>query len=477
MSEAAARVARNAATRAGAEAAGKVASLVLMAVLARMEGPVGLGTLVLALAWAELAVTVIDLGFDRYLMRRVARDRSGLDELFFNVLRLKAVRAVPVLGAVAVMAFVVYEGATRWTLLLLCGALLLDSVSYTLASVFTAIERMAPVAVVLLCQRLISAAVGAVALVAGLGVVGVGMAYLLASAVAVALGFTLLAREAGLPRRWCPAAPRRELRRQAVPFAAQEVLAVGITRVDALLLSALASSAVVGYYGAAYRLFEATLLVSNALVAAFAAMFAYLGREAARAAFGRAVKLMLVILTPCAVALAVLAAPLLRLAFGDGFGPAAGALRVLAPTAVVLGVALITLSLVVSRGDARASARSFAIALGVNLTLNLALIPPLGAEGAALAMLATESVLAILLLRRARGLVGGLPVAQVLGGPFAAGTAMAAVMLPLAGVPAVALALGGGTYLAVVAAVEFRLWPEDAIVFRNLLRRRVAQAR
>ena len=36
-----------------------------MAVLARAEGPVGMGTLVLALAWAELAVTAIDLGFDR----------------------------------------------------------------------------------------------------------------------------------------------------------------------------------------------------------------------------------------------------------------------------------------------------------------------------------------------------------------------------------------------------------------------------
>ncbi len=237
MSEAAARVARNAATRAGAEAVGKVLSLVLIAVLARAEGPVGMGTLVLALAWAELAVTAIDLGFDRYLMRCVARDRSTLDELFFNVLRLKALRAVPVLGAVAAMAFIAYDGATRATLLLLCGALLLDSVGYTLASVFTALERMGPVAATLLGQRVISAALGAAALAAGFGVVAVGAAYLVASAVAVVLGFALLGRTTAMPRLTFPAAPRRELRRQAVPFAAQEVLAVGITRVDALLLS------------------------------------------------------------------------------------------------------------------------------------------------------------------------------------------------------------------------------------------------
>ena len=342
---------------------------------------------------------------------------------------------------------------------------------------FTALERMTPVAGALLCQRLISAAVGAVALAAGLGVVAVGAAYLLASAVAVTLGFAFLARVAGVPRWWFPRAERSELRRHAAPFAAQEVLAVGITRVDALLLSVLASSAVVGLYGAAYRLFEATLLVSSALVPAFAAMFAYLAPDAARAAFARSLKLMLVLLAPCAVVLAILPGPLLRLAFGDGFGAAVGALRVLAPTAVVLGVVLITLSLVVSRGDPRASVRAFALALGANVVLNLSLIPPLGATGAALAMLGTESVLAVALLRRAHRLVGGLPVVQILGGPLTAAMAMAPVMLPLAGTPVAALILGGAVYLAVVAAVELRLWPDDAGTVRDLLRRRVAQAR
>ncbi len=206
-------------------------------------------------------------------------------------------------------------------------------------------------------------------------------------------------------------------------------------------------------------------------------MFAYLGPAAAQAAFARAVKLMLVLSVPRVTGPRRAGGTALGLAFGAGFGPAAGALRVLAPTAVVLGVALITLSLVVSREDARAAVRSFAVALGVNIALNLSLIPTLGAEGAALAMLGTESALVVLLLGRARRLVGGLPAAQVLGGPVAAGIAMAIVMVPLAGVPVAALAVGAATYLTVVTAVELRLWPDDAGVVLDLLRRRVAQAR
>lgn len=469
------RVAHNTAVRAGAEALGKVASLGLMAVLARQEGPRGLGVLVLALAWAELAVTAIDLGFDRYLLRCVARDRSELAALFWNVLRLKAVRAVPVLTLVIAIGWIAYGATTRWTLVAVCGALLLDSVQYTLASVFAAVERLAPAAGALLCQRLVAAAAGVAALAAGLGVVAVAVAYLIASATAVAVSAALLARTVDIPRPSFPAEARERLRRHALPYAMQEVLAVGITRTDALLLAALASPVVVGIYGAAYRLLEATLLVSNALVSAFVAMFSYLPEADAAAAFQRAIKLLLILLAPAAVTLALLAEPLLQFAFGASFDGAAAPLRVLAGTAVVLGVVMMSLALVVSREDPRASVRPFAAALTFNIVLNLILIPGLGATGAGVAMLSTECLLAGLLLRRARRILGPLRLVQIAAGP-ATGAAAMAVVLTAAPDPALgALGLGLLAYGAGLALVERRLWPEDARLLRIAVRQAVAR--
>lgn len=469
------RVAHNTTVRAGAEAVGKVASLGLMAVLAREEGPRGLGVLVLALAWAELAITAVDLGFDRYLVRRVARDRGELEPLFWNTLRLKAVRAVPVLAGVNVVGWIAYDATTQWTLLVLCGALLLDSVQYTLASVFAAIERMAPAAGALLCQRLVAAAAGVTALMLGFGVVAVAIAYIIASAAAVACSFAMLARTVGIPRPTFPLEARERLRRNALPYAMQELLAVGITRTDALLLAALAGPVVVGIYGAAYRLFEATLLVSNALVSAFVAMFSYLSGTDAAAAFQRAIKLVLVLLAPATVALALLAEPLLQFAFGDSFDAAAAPLRALAGTAIVLGVVMMTLALVVSREDPRASVRPFAAALTANVALNLALIPGLGATGAGLAMLATECLLAGLLLRRARRILGPLQLGQIAAGPLTGATAMALV---LAAVPRPALgglALALLAYVAGLALIERWLWPEDARLLRVAVRHAVAR--
>ena len=50
-------------------------------------------------------------------------------------------------------------------------------------------------------------------------------------------------------------------------------------RADVLLLAALASDAVVGIYGSAYRLFEATTFIDVALAGAFTAMYTYLGHD------------------------------------------------------------------------------------------------------------------------------------------------------------------------------------------------------
>jgi O-antigen/teichoic acid export membrane protein len=400
--------------------------------------------------------------------------------MFFNVLRLKAVRAVPVFAVVVVgTAAVGYDSTTRAAVLILFGATLLDSVSYTIAAVFTAHERGQLTATVLVVQRLTSAAVGGTALLLGGGVLAVALAYAIASVVGVAIGTALLRRHIGRPARVMPAEPRADLRRNSIPFAAQEVFAVGITRVDTVLLSALAAASVVGFYGAAYRLFESTLLITNALVAAFAAMFTYLTRDgtpSVTVVYGRAVWLTLALMTPCAVVFGVLAEPLLALLFGAGFDGAAGPLRVLAVTALLLGVVLISLSLVVSRRRPGAIVPWFGVALAVNVVLNLALIPPLDATGAALGMLGTELLLAIGMVRLAVQQVGRLPLLRIVGAPLAGAAVMAPVAAALAWSLPLALVAGASAYAAVLVAVEAKVSPEDLRVARGMARRRLSTA-
>lgn len=482
---AASRVVRNSSLRAAAELVGKFSTLALMVVLAREEGPTGLGIFVFALAWSELTAVPIEMGFDRHLMRLIARDRGQLASSFFNVLALKGARAVPVVAVSWLVAVLVYEGDTRAAIILLTLAFLLDTVRDSVVAVFTAHERADLVGLVLVAQRLLSGALGLAVLLLGYGVVGVAAVYVVASGAAVGVALALFARRIGMPRVALPRAPRRALQRHSLAFAGQEVLSAGMARLDVLLLSVFATQAVVGLYGGAYRLLEATLFISTALLGSFSPMFTYLDEHSEptiHAAFSRAVKLSFCLLLPCGIALGTLPRPILELFYGPEFGDAAGALRVLAPTVVILGNVLLTGSLIASRLSPRLLLRSFIVAFTVNLVGNLVLIPLLGATGAALAMLLCEVVLGVILLRIVVRAVGRPAVAPTLGSAAVAGLAMAAVLLLLPGPVLAVLAAGSVVYGLVFVLVERRVAPEDlrfatAMVRGRLRGRRAAAIR
>jgi O-antigen/teichoic acid export membrane protein len=474
---AAGRVVRNTTLRAVGELVGKFASLALLAVLAREEGPAGLGVLVFALAWCELATAPIEMGFDRYFLRRVAADRAEFQGGYFNVITLKLARAMPVVAVSWLLVWALgYDEDTRLAVFVLTGAFLLDSFSYTTFAAFNAVERGDLVGLTLMVQRLLSGAVGVTLVLIGFGVVAVTFAYLGAALIAFALAVGLLARHVERPRAVRPPGPRRELRRRSIPFAAQELLAVGIARLDAVLLSLLATQSVVGLYGAAYRLLEATLFIPTALQGAFAAMFTYLddrSEPTIRTAFGRSIKLALALLTPCAVPLAVLPADILELFFGGDFRQAELALRLLAPTVVLLGIVLLAGSLIASRLDPRRLVVVFGVALVVNVAMNAALIPPLEEAGAALAMLVTEVTFAVLTLRISLKAVGGMDVTATLAAPVIGGAAMAAVLVLLAGTLPLALIAGGAAYLTAFALAEWRLARSDFDFMVEMLRSRL----
>ncbi len=105
---------RNTGVRGAAEVVGKLATFLLFAVLAREVGQSGVGAFVFAFAFLGLCMVPIALGCDSYMLREVAKDRTAADRLFFNVIALKLVMAVPVLAlCFAGVVALGYDGRTR----------------------------------------------------------------------------------------------------------------------------------------------------------------------------------------------------------------------------------------------------------------------------------------------------------------------------------------------------------------------------
>lgn len=463
--------------RSTSEVAGRLASLLLFAVAGHVLGVDGLGAFVFAVAFLGFVMVPVDLGLDRYMVRAIARERSSSDHLFFNAFVLKLALAPPVFGVALIGLGILGHNHQAWlTTLALAPGVLCDSLARTQYSLFMGYERNGPPSLADATQRICSAVLGIAALELGFGVVSLGITYSIGSLIGVMIGFVLLPRTIGLPARNVSRSSWRGLASRSLPFATQDIFTVLLARVDVLLLALIATQAAVGIYGAAYRLFESTIFVAYALAGAYAAMFTYLrpdGEPPLRSAFQRSIKLVLVLLTPVAVAFAVLGGPICRLIYGESFASAGTPLAILGPAVVLLGIVTLSTSLMVSRENPRKMIPVTAAMAAINVGLNLALIPAYGASGAAAAMLATEVIFATWILRMATRAVGSLQWVPTAAGALAAAATMTLVTLALHNTLVAALLCGLGAYLLVLYAVERLLSPGDVeLLTRVMLRRR-----
>src|SRR5205085_2388033 len=112
-------------------------------------------------------------------------------------------------------------------------------------------------------------------------------------------------------------------------------------RIDVILLSKLAAPTVVGWYGAAYRLFDTLVflpgIVSSAILYPILARLALADRSDLRRALDKGLGVLLMIGVPLCTGLFVLAEPIIQFVYGRSeFLPAAPALRWLAVALIIL---------------------------------------------------------------------------------------------------------------------------------------------
>jgi O-antigen/teichoic acid export membrane protein len=261
--------------------------------------------------------------------------------------------------------------------------------------------------------------------------------------------------------------------REAAPFGVQDVFSVALFRLDAVMLSLIASQNAVGRYGAAYRAFEATFFVSISLAGAFIAMYTYLGPDtepSVQSVFERSMKACVASLMPITIVFAALSGPVARALFGAHVH-AATSLRLLAPCVVTLGIVTLAVALYVSRRSPQPMVWVTGAMALLNVVLNLVLIPSLEDRGAAIAMTATEIVYAVVALVMAARVLGGVNWLGMLGGPAAASAVMVVPALVFGNSLVVGVAASLGAYLVALLIVERLTSPGDVAFVTGLLRR------
>jgi len=459
-----------------ADVASKVASLAFFVVMARELGDSRFGVFTFALSFVILATTLANFGQDPVLTREVARDRSRLSGYFANTLAVKIVLATSSLAiAIGVAAVAGIDRETLETLLLLGPAVTLELLMATCFATYQAFERLEFIPVALISQRFVTAALGIAALLHGAGVVAVSAIYLGGAALGFGLSLWFLVRKIARPRfeveprRWVP------LMRASLAIGMAAVFAVVLFRIDTSMLAAFKPKDVVGNYGAAYRLLEATLFVSWSVGAAVYPVFSRLTTTSdppVGAVYQRSLKLAIALTLPLTAGGLILAGPLVRVLYGSSYEDAATALRLLAPAIALYPFSYLTGYLLVSQDQQRILTWVYGLVTLENVLVNLVLIPWLSLNGAALGTSISQLLVAVVFVAVAQRTIGRIGWTRIAGGPVVATLLAAGTMAALRDELAVAVAVGAAVYLVALVLFERFLFPEDARAVLDLLPRR-----
>ncbi len=460
-----------------ADVGSKVASLVLFVVMAREFGDSRFGVFTFALTFVILATTLANFGQDQILTREVARDRSRFSGYFANTLAVKIVLATTSLAiAIGIAAVAGIDRETLEALLLLGPAVTLELLMATCFASYQAFERLEFIPIALISQRFVTAAVGIAALLQGAGVVAVSAIYLGGSALGFGLALWFLVRKVARPqlelepRRW-PA-----LMRAALAIGLAGVFAVVLFRIDTAMLAAFEPKDVVGDYGAAYRLLEATLFVAWSVGAAVYPVFSRLTATSdppVGLVFERGLKLSVALTLPLAAGALVLAGPLIEVLYGSSYDDAETALRLLAPAIALYPICYVTGYLLVSQDRQRILTWVYGLVALENVLANLVLIPWLSLDGAALGTSISQLLVAVALVAFARRTTGLIRWGRIAGGPVLATLLAAGTMAALRHDLAVAVLAGTAVYLVALVLFERLLFPEDADALLKMLSRKV----
>ena len=466
------RILVNTGYRVMADAAGKVASLVLYIVMARQLGAAEFGVFAFGLSFVTLVTALANFGQDRILTREVARDHGRVNAYFMNTIVLKLVLALPALVVAVAILTAFADTETRDVVVLLGIAVVLEQLMATCFATFQSYERLAYIPAALVTQRVLTALWAIAAMLSGAGIVAVAAIYLGGAIVGLAIAmWCLLARVARprlsvWPRMW------RGLMLAAFPIGAAGIFMVVLARADMAILAALQSAEDVGEYAAAYRLFEATLFLTWGVSAAVYPVFSRLSLTSTPSVhfvFERGLKLAVALTLPLAVGGAVLAGPLIDLLYGSEFEDSARALVLLSPAIALYPISYLAGYLLVSQDRQRILLPVYACVAVANVLLNLVLIPAFSLYGAAIITSISEAIVAVVLTMFAVRTVGRLDWLRMVGGPAVASLLAGIAMAVLASDLAIAIAAGALAYLGSLFVFERLVYPEDARAIQDLL--------
>ncbi len=369
---------------------------VLLIFAGRYLGDVNYGIFTFSLAFVFMVEIFTDLGLSELAQRSIARDKSLASKYLGNLLTWKILVSVCVF-IVLFLAINILKSSpeTRFTVYLLGFANILRSFKSTFRSLFRAFERFDLDCITMYIERTSLLVVGIVVFILGGGLVSFALVFVIVRVFDLALTFAIL--------NWkiVKIVPQfnfsflKKLQLKALPFGLSFVIITLYSYTDTVMLSFIRTDAEVGWYNAAYKIYEGLtifpFIIGVVLSPRLSRLFVA-DKKAHSLLSIRAAKYMFIISLPLLICGAILSRNIVNILFGEQFQNSVVALQIL-----FLGVVFvfqIRLFQIILNSIDRQKVVMYVglIGLIINVFLNLLLIPKYGLGGAAFTTVISELI-------------------------------------------------------------------------------------
>ena len=373
----------------------------LALVVSRQLGPAFFGVFSFLTAVVVSANCFSNLGLDIWMVREVTKTPSQGKQYLSNILGLKIVASLVTIMLVFVIFRMTDLPQTTLNLLwILSVSILLNTVSQTLWHYGNCFKQFIYHSVLWAVSNIIKAGLGItlVFLFYDLKVLIVGV--VVAEAISMILSFYIIRRQFGAFIPLFQISVWKDFLVRSAPIGVAMIFGVLYFRLDIVMLQLMTEEKVVGFYSAAYKLFEVAVVLSHSfMVVLFPTLVEeyHSDRILFKSRFKQAIAIFSLTGGSIALVLWSFSREIIRMIYGDKFFPSANILDILAVATLFFFISFLLSHVLIAIGREKIDTWYLAGAAVLNITLNFAWIPQYGAIGAAWATLLCEIVLVAML--------------------------------------------------------------------------------
>ncbi len=393
-------IARNVSVMFVAQVITWASSFLLLYFLPRYLGSEDFGRLYLALSIKMILSLLIDFGGNYLIPKEVARSIQVGSHILSSYIILRVLLWILSIGLILLMSDLLgYSDHVHLLILILAIGKLWEGGSSAISAYFQGIERMEYPSIGSIVERVFVAVFAVAVLLMGGSSIEVAVIYTAGALINLIVLFWYSRKNVKISYKF----DFRifSLFRSGMPYFLFSLFSVIYYRIDAIMISAMTTEAVTGWYGGAYRFFDIVMVLPLIYKTAIFPVFSKLWNNkngVLESTVSESMRLMILLGIPTAVLIYIYASPIIDFFMGlDQYSSSVFILQIFAISIPIIYIDIILGSAILGAANRqKAWATVGFLAIFVNIGTNFLLIPYTqtayanGGIGAAIATLATE---------------------------------------------------------------------------------------